>query len=151
MLSTPSCGWTTVTIKERKSTKSWSGVASYLNSVHHDCLDAFIRYYDTWTVPQCVYFDAEGWDFILVITEFWSYIIERQDNEKLETFEVNADDLCEELIADIENNLSAWSHFDYYIATKKEQEEEKKSITEKIKKLRELKTVYDNRFKRDDI
>lgn len=116
MLSKPSCGWTTIKIK------NWCDRASYLSNIHLDLLNSLINSYSEWYQPACVRYDAEGWEGVIVIDDYWTYIIsEDTDSENEEevksevlTIEINRDDLAKELIEDIEQNFTEWCNWQYW-------------------------------------
>lgn len=141
MLKYPSAGWTIVELRDENG-RVWAGPASYLTSVHHDCLDAFIRFYQTGK-PQCIHFDAEGWDFMVIIEDFYTYLIISQEKDVLRTFEKRADDLCDELISDIEKNMYAWSRFDFSIENARDRKVEKRRIEQKIARLKRARKLHD--------
>ena len=61
MFSVPKHGWVEISIG------NWSDRSSYLTDPHLDILDAFITLYSTYN-PGAVYCDAEGWEYIIVIS-----------------------------------------------------------------------------------
>ena len=87
-------------------------------------------------------FDAEGWEYILVINHYDVYIIESKDEEKLYHFDKNGIKLIEEIYKDIYGNLDAWACWSYdvneenFAIYKKRLEE----LLEELKNLLEKKT-----------
>lgn len=133
MLSEPSAGWTNVQIG------SWSGPASYITDVPTDCLDALINCLEKHN-PQCIYCDAEGWEFTIVVSDFETNIIVSDDKNELFTFDIPAKQLAKELIDDIEKYLGGWISWDAFveITDKKEIQKQKNILKKKLKKLKTL-------------
>lgn len=142
MLSKPKFGWTTINIGE------WSDRASYLSDIHLDLLSALIDSYVTSSYrPACVQYDAEGWEGIIIIDDYFTYIIlddtgenDKKNKSKVITFEIDKDDLAKELIKDIEENLEEWSLWDVDLYDDKlnQQEENKKIIQNLLNKLKNI-------------
>lgn len=141
MFSIPKHGWVNISIG------NWSDRSSYLTNPHLDMLDAFITLYGSYN-PGAVYCDAEGWEYIIVISFNDVFVIEQKDENKLITLDVRTRDLCEEVIKDIEEHLYQWSCWSYYIDKEEERLKDEKIIKEKIAKLRKVLEDYDNRHKR---
>ena len=112
MLSKPQYGWVTISID------NWHDRASYLSDIHLDFLSSLINSYLKPYQPACVHYDAEGWEGVIVIDDYFTYVIldnteeDRKFKSKVLTFEINKDDLAKELIEDIEENLEEWSLWD---------------------------------------
>lgn len=142
MLEKPYAGWTNIKIK------NWSDRASYLSDIHLDLLGALVDSYVTSSYrPACVHYDAEGWEGIIVIDDYFTYIIldDTEENDKkfkskVITFEIDKDDLAKELIKDIEKNLEEWSlwNVDLYDNKLSQQEENKKIIQNLLNKLKNI-------------
>ena len=82
MLGTPINGWAEIKIGQEKI-----GNASYLTDPAMDCLDAFLRYFDTNSfLPFGLIFDAEGYYF--GIMEFADYLYIADDKTDDDKFEV---------------------------------------------------------------
>lgn len=145
MLLNPKHGWVKVEIGD------WSDRASYLTDVPLDILDALIHSYQT-GLPAAVKFDAEGWDYIIVIDNYETYIIDypyrtdeeymasEDDKQVLSTVEIFKDDLAKEFLKDVESDWDAWVNWMFYddvetIQKRKSQMEDKtkmlKSLMEK--------------------
>lgn len=133
MLSEPSAGWTTVKIGD------WSGQASYITNVPIDCLNAFIDCLEKHN-PQCIYCDAEGWEFTIVISDFETNIIVSDDKNELFTFDITVKQLAKELLNDLEKYFDSWVVWDGFteIEEKKEIQKQKNILKKKIKKLTAL-------------
>lgn len=134
MLSTPRAGWTTITIGE------WSDRASYLTDVPMDLLNGFIEYPD---VPFVVEFDAEGWEFEVVINQDFTNMIKYNDIDDIEVYKsvyISKQALALEVANDIELDLDGWSGWfglydesDMRIFFRR-----KNQLAEKITQVREL-------------
>lgn len=146
MLAKPKCGWTTINIG------GWSDRASYLSDIHLDLLSALIDSYGISDYrPACIRYDAEGWEGIIIIDDYFTYIIldntkenDEKNKSKVLTFEINKDDLAKELINDIDKNFEEWSLWDvdlYY--DKLSQQEENKEMIQKL--LNKLKHIIERR------
>lgn len=113
MLVNPQHGWVTVEIGD------WSDRASYLTNVPIDALDAFINSYNH-RQPATIKFDAEGWEYIVVIDDWETYIIEdlyRYSKNLLNSpsadpiltiVKVNKRELAKELVNDIQSHFYEW-------------------------------------------
>ncbi len=107
ILINPRYGWVTVKIGD------WSDRASYLTNVPLDALDAFINSYNRWQ-PATIKFDAEGWEYIVVIDDYYTYIIDYPHDGNFDAspvltiVEIKKDDLAKELINDIQSNFYEW-------------------------------------------
>lgn len=115
MLSTPVCGWTTVSIGD------FTMRASYLTDIPGDCLNAFIHSFES-DLPAAIEFDAEGWEFTLISDFYSTFIILKYDEPKLIEINIGREQLALELINDIEKNIYLWSQWqdDYLIEYNKE-------------------------------
>ena len=139
MLSKPVCGWTTIKIKD------WSDRASYLTNIHLDLLNSLINSYSEYCQPACIRYDAEGWEGIIVIDDYWTYIIsENADSENEEevksevlTIEINRDDLAKELIEDIEQNFNDWCDWQYW-QDKEDMLIQKEELSMSLNKLKNI-------------
>lgn len=103
MFTKPKNGWTSLKLG------NFEDRASYMTDVPNDCLDAFIQaleYYD----PCTIYFDAEGWDYFLIIHHSQSYIVHCK-NETPEVFVIDLtnEQLAQKLIDNIELYLDEWA------------------------------------------
>ena len=107
MLNKPHLGSVDITID------NFSDRASYLTDVPFDLLNAFIRFYRDGN-PQTVYFDAEGWDYYIIIAWDMVFIITSKGNGgyMLHEIVVKTDDMVRELIKDLEDNLDDWKNWD---------------------------------------
>ena len=141
MFSVPKHGWVELTIDD------WSDRSSYLTDPHLDMLDAFITLYSTYN-PGAVYCDAEGWEYIIVISFNDVFVIEQKDEDKLITLNVRPRDLCEEVMNDIESHLYEWSLWNYIVESEENRITAENEIKEKLVKLRDVLKEYDNRYKR---
>lgn len=129
MLSEPQHGWTFVQIEDFKEP------ASYITDVPNDCLDGFIYALNN-NLPAIIYFDAEGYDYYLIITRFVSYIILEKESVRLYRFEISMYDLVEELINDIELYIDEWASWGG--STDKKVKRNKEILEQKIIKLKQL-------------
>ena len=141
MFSIPKHGWVNLSIGD------WSDRSSYLTDPHLDMLDAFITLYSTYN-PGAVYCDAEGWEYIIVISFYDIFIIEQKDEDKLITLDVRTRDLCEEVMNDIEEHLYDWSLWSYHVDDEEQRVKDENKIKEKLETLKIVLSNYDNRHKR---
>ena len=104
MLSNPKAGWCELEIGDFK------GTPSYLTDVPVDLLTAFIDYYKKGI--GAVFFDEEGSEFNLLLSNYSAYIIYCGNESILYDFyDINIDDLATELITDIKSNVDSWVNF----------------------------------------
>lgn len=145
MLEKPYAGWTNIKIK------NWSDRASYLTDIHLDFLNSLINSYKNYTVASVKY-DAEGWEGIIVIDDYSTYIIKYEDKSGkpyVLEIEIDKDDVSKELIKDIEDNLEEWCTWDILGV---DEEQDKKQIKKNkkiiLKLISELKKVINeyNKF-----
>ena len=141
MFSIPKHGWVNLSIGD------WSDRSSYLTDPHLDMLDAFITLYSTYN-PGAVYCDAEGWEYIIVISFYDIFVIEQKDEDKLITLDVRTRDLCEEVMNDIEEHLYDWSLWSYHVDDEEQRVKDENKIKEKLETLKIVLSNYDNRHKR---
>lgn len=145
MLEKPYVGWTNIKIK------NWSDRASYLTDIHLDFLNSLINSYKNYTVASIKY-DAEGWEGIIVIDDYSTYIIkyeDKSDKPYVLEIEIDKDDVSKELIKDIENNLEEWCAWDILgVDEKQDKEQIKKNKKIILKLISELKKVINeyNKF-----
>ena len=145
MLLNPKHGWVTVKIGE------WSDRASYLTDVPLDILSALIHSYQT-GLPAAINFDAEGWEYIIVIDHYTTHIIDylyrtdeeclssEDDKQILTVVEISKDDLAKEFLEDIESDWDAWVNWMYYDDEETIQNR-KSELGSKIKILKSLMEV----------
>ena len=109
MLSTPKNGWCLVSIG------SWSDRGSYLDDIPVNLLRAVENVMLT-EDPELVYFDAEGWEYIIEVDVDQTRITtETEDHEvEVRTFNVGAQDLARELINDVRRDLEGWVYWPPY-------------------------------------
>lgn len=108
MISNPMCGWC------RFALENFDWTVSYLTEVPIDLLNAFIDYYTKGY--GVTVFDTEGTYITLVMTRYNDsvYVIEEEKELVLYDFsKYRVDDLCNELINDIESDLGDWYNFLY--------------------------------------
>ena len=141
MLSKPWCGWTTVHIGD------WEGSASYLTSVPFDVLESMIFSLEN-CVPFSVEFDAEGWSFIVVSTDYESYVIEYKDEPILYHFDIDKVNLAQEILIDLGEHRDLWLKWEDE-EIDKEKSEIFDSQMEKLDKLvrRRLDEYTGNKYK----
>lgn len=145
MLEKPYAGWTNIKIK------NWSDRASYLTNIHLDFLNSLINSYKNYTVASVKY-DAEGWEGIIVIDDYSTYIIkyeDKSDKPYVLEIEIGKDDVSKELIKDIENNLEEWCAWDILgVDEKQDKKQIKKNKKIILKLISELKKVINeyNKF-----
>ena len=123
MLQTPKHGWSQITIKD------WSDRLSYLDDVAYMLLEA------VWNClrmsgPECVKFDAEGYEYILVIDQCYSYVITMADSDTLTVLDITLREIAQELISDIRRDMEDWVSFvDYGDMTEDQKNERRKDMT----------------------
>lgn len=104
MLSNPKAGWCELEIGDFK------GTPSYLTDVPVDLLTAFIDYYKKGI--GAVFFDEEGSEFNLLLSNYSAYIIYCGNESALYEFpDIDIDNLATELITDIKSNIDSWANF----------------------------------------
>lgn len=119
MLINPHAGWVNIKIGE------FEDRASYLTDVPIDILDALLESYKDRKVVA-IEFDAEGWEYIIIINAYETHIIDypyrtdeeylssEDDNRVLTTVEIGRDAIAKEFISDIEHDYDKWIHWMYY-------------------------------------
>lgn len=140
------CGWVTVDLG------SFSDRASYLTDIPVDMLESLIHSYEK-GVPAVIKFDAEGWEYIMVIDDFCTYIIDescRNDNECLNgdgkklltTVEISKNVIVGEILMDIIHDLDDWVMWrgNLSLAGKVDR---RKEIFRLIEELNELRIDYE--------
>lgn len=142
MFSIPKHGWVTLTIND------WSDRASYLTDVPQDILEGCIAFLKNPARPVSVSFDAEGWEYILIIDHYNTYVIESKDEEKLYHFERSGIKLIEEIYKDISDNLYDWSLWSFDSDRDGQREKDEKEIKCLLEMLRESLDAYHNRYKK---
>lgn len=121
MLATPNAGWSRITIGD------WSDRCSYLDDVPFKLLEAMEEACRE-NKPVSVKFEAEGWWYLIVFDDFWTYIIEECDETKLYKVEIDRDKLAKELIADIRIDIDEWTMWFDYRETEDYYSERKKDL-----------------------
>lgn len=103
MLDKPKYGWSRISIGE------WSDRCSYLDDIAIDLLEGMERSCRT-NAPVAMRFDAEGYEYIIVVDIFETHIITEIDTGfSLQSVSINRCFLASELVCDIRDNISAWS------------------------------------------
>lgn len=104
MISNPKDGWCEFKLG------AFTGHPSYLTDVPMDIMSAFIDYYSTGS--GLAYFDEEGTEFNLVLSNYSVYIISVGEHAELyDCSHLNIDCITEELIGDIEGYIEEWTNF----------------------------------------
>ena len=104
MISNPKFGWCEFELGNFK------GTPSYLTDVPLDLLTAFIDLHSKGS--GIAWFDEEGAWFSLVLTPYSIFIIEEKKEPVLiDISDMNIRQMEEELISDIEKELTGWSEF----------------------------------------
>jgi len=135
MLSNPKHGWVNINIGE------FNEVASYLTDVANDCLDAFIFAREN-GFPAVVYFDAEGYDYHIIVSYFESFIIIQKDETKTYHFDLDFYDLAKELIDDIEKNIDDWADWQCYNQYDEDElKRNKRKLEQKIARLKQVLSI----------
>ena len=106
VLDKPCAGWSHIQIG------SWRSRCSYIDDVPMMLLDAFLFVLRNHR-PVAVKFDAEGYEFIIVLDEHDAFIIsdEHGDYEYFHE-DISAVELGHRLVRDIWKNLSEWTNWD---------------------------------------
>lgn len=125
MLSIPKAGWARVSIGD------FSSRASYIRDVPVECLKAMISSYEN-NLPAVMKFDAEGWEYIVVVDDFKTHIIsdDCEEGYAFSTIEIKKDDLARELVDDIKLHLNGWAIWDTNIGCCEEWTEEDRRIAQ---------------------
>ena len=132
MLSILEAGWCKLRIGD------FVGIPSYITDVPVDLLTAFIDYYKKGI--GAAYFDEEGTEFNLLLSDYSIYIIQVNFEGKpiLRYFpDVNVDDLAKELFIDINSNIDSWACFSASCdqRTKRESKDKLLTLTKKLQEL----------------
>ena len=117
----------------------WSDRASYLTDVHFDLISAILRWFELKT-PQCVSFDAEGWEYIVVFDWCRTYVIDgfEDEEEKLYSVEKGVGEMSLEIYNDINNYREYWYSWSAYSGSAEEISEHKAKLDMLLKRLREV-------------
>lgn len=146
MFSEPKNGWVDINIGE------WSNYASYLTNPHYDFFDAFENILGN-RRQSCVYMDAEGHEFIVVLDYNCVYIIMIEETESLKVIQKDIVELAEEFYNDVKRDIEAWIHWFVWtelyeeddLRGKKAQQAERRKLNRKLQKLRKVIDEYKNR------
>lgn len=121
MLSKPEHGWSRITIG------NWSDRCSYIDDVPFELLGALETSCRV-NQPVAVKFDAEGWWYLIVFDDFWTYIIEEADETKLYRIKIDREELARELVEDIRRDINDWTMWFDYRGTEDYYSERKKDL-----------------------
>lgn len=106
VLERPLNGWVNIHICDFKER------ASYLTDVPIDILQSLIAAYNH-HIPAAIKFDAEGWEWILIIDDFDIHIItDDGDYEEQFTYcnyEIDRSDFTQKVISDILRDIDDWA------------------------------------------
>ena len=124
MLTMSKYGWGKIMIG------TFSERCSYIDDVPFMLLKGFEESCRTHR-PIAMKFDAEGWEYTIVLDLVETHIImETDEGYRLITVDVNRDELAKTLVADIRNNLEGWSRWtDYGDMTEDEADERQKDLS----------------------
>ena len=100
MISNPNDGWCDFKLGD------FVGRPSYMTSVPIDLIECFFEYF--WRGSSSVYFDEEGTKFTFVLSDTEVFIIRNGENPTLYKFDIVPQDLCIELLKDLEGNEQEW-------------------------------------------
>ena len=146
MLSKPEHGWTNVSIGDFKYS------ASYITDVPVICLKAFINGYPS-SLPITIRFDAEGYEYLLIVDYYATHIITDKDAGIIEnqdysliSFAINPYDLAKELINDIESNLEGWVQWDLFMDDGVNSTERREELTHLVEELKTLIEKSERRY-----
>lgn len=145
MFINPHAGWVTVKIGD------WWDRASYLTNVPLDTLNAFINSINHWE-PATIKFDAEGWEYVVVVDDYETYIIDYHlddEGDCIDSFDakptltivdISKIDLAKELAIDIQSNFDEWINWcvDDCTDDKEKMKKYRNLLGEKLKTLKEL-------------
>ena len=125
-------GWCNVVFNDGKS--EFCGSASYLNDVPFDFLLAFSDYIDTKRMPiiEC---DEEGSEFIIISTEYDTYVISERDEMRTYGFDINRKEFMRFVIEDIKEQIDMAVDFVYSDYTEDERMGRKKEMLKIINKI----------------
>lgn len=104
MLTTPDAGWTTIKIGD------WQDICSYLCDPAHELLEAVDYTLLTGNKTICE-FDAEGYNYMMIISDSDVYIITEKDDISITQQSIEISDLAKELISDIRKDIEKWVHW----------------------------------------
>ena len=139
MLENPSCGWVKIHLGD------FCDRASYLTDVIYDILEALIHVLNR-KGSASVYFDAEGWEWYIVLTWYETFVIDypyRTDEEyinsvddspELTVIDMRIEDIAKEVIKDFEKDYDEWIHW----LPEDESEERTKELNKMINKIKEM-------------
>ena len=103
ILGEPKYGWSHFTLG------NFTGSCSYMTDVPGDVLDAVRTYRKSGIAAFGI--DEEGSKFYVVITSYETFIIAEREDVAFYGFEINGDEVVDQLQKDIENNLREWAQF----------------------------------------
>lgn len=106
MISNPNKGWCEFKLGD------FVGHPSYSTGVPIDLLDCFFEYF--WRGSSSVYFDEEGTDFTLVLSDTEVFIIQHNEEPTLYKFDIIPEELGVQLLEDLEGNEQLWV-IDFYL------------------------------------
>ncbi len=140
-----SCGWVTIEIGD------FSEGAGYLNDIPIDTLEALINSYEN-NIPAVIKYDTEGWQFIVVIDNQRTYIIDesfldadcprRGKREMLTVVNISKNEIVGEILMDIINDLNEWVLWNGCLPDI-EKEDRRNEIIRLVEKLNELRIEYE--------
>lgn len=119
MIGAPGFGWSHISIQGKNL--GWEDRMSYLDDVAFELLRAMIESCKEHR-PVAVKFDAEGYEYILVIDWLRTYVIYQdsaivqmagfeEENSSFIALDAKREDLAKELIQDVRENSLAWATF----------------------------------------
>lgn len=136
-MTKPKYGWTDICIGDLKSDSNYFlERASYILDVPMEVLDGVLSFFKNSYHPVCINIDAEGFEYIIVITFGVVHII--KESEDLEEYEYRSypfeiSELARDVYSTISENLDDWVDWNIYM----EDRESRRLIIQE--KLRELK------------
>lgn len=99
-------GWATLKLDD------FSESVSYLTNIPSVTMSQIARGLKGYA-PVSIYYDCEGYDFILVVDNYNSYIIlNKSEKPELFSFEYSLENIATMVYNDISNNFKAWIEFD---------------------------------------
>lgn len=129
-LDKPAHGWVDIHVGE------FVDRASYLTDVLMDILQSLIFSYEH-HLPAAIKFDAEGWEWMLVIDNYDVHIISNNCDEGFTyyNYEISKSEFTKEVIKNILEYIDDWSNWDFDTTGEKAVARRKELILVLIDKL----------------
>ena len=139
-ITKPLAGWSSIIVNDNAS--EFIGSLSYIDPVPFIFLDIIKSFLQTGQKQQFE-FDEEGTAFIMTLeNEQLSFTRENKNTNNTTIFDVEAKEVCNQIITEIEKNLNDWAEFDAVGQTSEEfiaeVEENKSLLLSKIEEIKKL-------------